>query len=444
MIGVSDFLTQVMQPYFFYSLTFLAIAFVWVKVFLKLNSVSAKTRSVLWLAPLAMPAVVLVVFHPQTLLSSSTPPTFPNSLPALSSGYALFWRTTPMVLSVTGWLCLAGAVAASSYLIITLLLGRKIAARAFHIVMMTADEWDPLQQKVQEISKQLSVRCPNVALTDDLRPNAFTLGFGKGTTIVFSLGILKMLNLEELAAVASHELAHVKSRDYLFRSIACSLNVLAFFNPLSYFAASEAQKERELFADERSVTLLKQPELIAKVLTKLGRVLQEFPKDRLVCRLSASLFLVSPLAKRPEILSSHPQIVHRVQCINSGLSTPAQKPRNKTATLLLIAVLICTAVVSSYSMIQVQTSFFPKNDLVFVRSSAGNESLTFNLTLSNGANLPINMSIPTSVSAALAQVNGNATPSGNETVLNYDGKFLVSNGTMAEEHTVPPETISLE
>ena len=47
-----------------------------------------------------------------------------------------------------------------------------------------------------------------------LLPNAFTVGYGRNAVIVFSLGLLNMLDLNELTAVASHELAHVKARDY--------------------------------------------------------------------------------------------------------------------------------------------------------------------------------------------------------------------------------------
>ena len=69
--------------------------------------------------------------------------------------------------------------------------------------------------------------------------------------IVFSLGLLNMLDLDELTAVASHELAHVKSRDYLFKSLSYALNILSFFNPFSYLTVSHFQKERELLADRK-------------------------------------------------------------------------------------------------------------------------------------------------------------------------------------------------
>jgi heat shock protein HtpX len=260
--------------------------------------------------------------------------------------------------SVTGLLCLGAVATALGYLTVTLVFGHRVAIKAFHVVMMSSEDYAPLQEKVAEISKKMRLAPPKVGLIDDLRPNAFTLGFGRKTAIVFSLGILKILDNDELAAVASHELAHVKSKDYLFRSLSYSLNILSFFNPLSYFSASEAQKERELLADERGSDLLREPKLMAHVLAKIDKVLQAFPKESFSAKLSSSLFLVSPLSRRSEILASHPQIAHRVRNINA-VTQFAPKPRHKTATLLLLSILVLTAVASGYAMVQVQNSFLP-------------------------------------------------------------------------------------
>ena len=114
----------------------------------------------------------------------------------------------------------------------------------------------PSKKKVKETAHKLSVKEPKVGLVDDLMPNAFTVGYGRNTMIVFSLGLLNMLDTDELTAVISHELAHIKARDYLFKSTSYALNILSFFNPLSYFTASHSQKERELLADQKAAALL--------------------------------------------------------------------------------------------------------------------------------------------------------------------------------------------
>ena len=376
MVDLNDFLFQIFQPYFFYSLVFLSLAFVGVKVFLKFNPfTSRRLQSIMWLAPLFIPVCVLLLFHPQTEISTS--PFVPQiSVPA-GLGVA---ASAPSIFSFTGLLCFSGAVAATIYMLTMMFFGSKIALRHFHAVMMTKEEYWSLQEKVKEIAYKLRISQPKVGLIDDLLPNAFTVGYGRNTVIVFSLGLLNMLDLDELTAVASHELAHVKARDYIFKSTTYALNILSFFNPLSYFTVSQSQKERELLADQKGAALLDKPALMASVLTKVQAVVQEFPKPNLADRLSSGLFLVSPLAHRPAILATHPQIFQRVQNINAVVSRPSKKRRYMIATALLLGILVCTALILGYSTMQVQKTVFQKENAALANGQSVflyNESASF-------------------------------------------------------------------
>ena len=373
-LSFNDFLTQVLQPYFFYSLVFLSLSFVCIEVFLKFNPfISRRIQSTIWLIPLFIPFSVMIFFHPQILISMRLPK-LPQEISisgsAITTSGIVIGRFTPSsVASITGLLCLGGAFAATGYLILTIVFGQRIAMKAFHVTMMCPEEYVSLQEKVKEISQKIGTPAPKIGLIDDLRPNAFTMGYGKNAVIVFSLGILKMLNIDELSAVVSHELAHVKSRDYLFRSLSYTLNILSFFNPLSYFAASSAQKERELLADEKGAALLSQPKVMSDVLAKLETVLQMFPKERFMDGLPASLFLVSPLSRRSEILAAHPQVAHRVHNINMVASKNAPKPTKRGTVIALSLILIIAVSIVGYGMISLQTSFLQKNNVIAVRTN---------------------------------------------------------------------------
>jgi Zn-dependent protease with chaperone function len=444
MVSFEDFLTQFLQPYFFYSLVFLSISFVCTKVFLKFNPfMSRRTQSIIYLIPLFVPVFVLIFFSPQTLISTSKLYLFQlqQASGIMVSGAII---QTVNIFSITGLLCLGGAIAASVYLIVTLVSGQRIAMKAFHVIIMSPDEYGPLQEKVKEISKRLGISAPKVGLTEDLRPNAFTLGYGRHTMIVFSLGILNMLNTDELTAVASHELAHVKSADYLFRSLSYTLNILSFFNPLSYFAVSEAQKERELLADERGAALLSKPNLMADVLAKLEKVLQVFPKERFTDRLSTNLFLVSPIARKSEILAAHPNIAHRVHNINAVTSKPAPKPRYKAATLLLLSILIFTALLAGYSTMQFQTSFlkkdYQKNEVFNSNTSVTDaQSAMYNVSLENGSHLLVEMlhGLPSVTAPMFLQVNGDI-PIGSQppTMMGGSGIIQFTNETGTTQFTL--------
>ncbi|MCW4047226.1 MAG: M48 family metalloprotease [Candidatus Bathyarchaeota archaeon] len=386
MVNLTDFLIQIFQPYFFYSLVFLSIAFVCIKIFLKFNPyLSRKNQSILWLIPLFVPVFTLLYFHPQILIPAGafSPSNYQIPVPP---GFGIMF-VGPSVFSFTGLLCISGIIAAGGFLVLMAVFGKKIAMRRFHVVMMAEDEYMPLQEKVKETAHKLGIPEPKVGLIDDLMPNAFTVGYGQNTIVVFSLGLLKMLDPEELEAVVSHELAHVKANDYLFRTVSYTLNILSFFNPLSYFVAAHAQRQRELLADEKGVALLDKPKLMTNVLTKIESVALAFPKASLTERLSAGLFLVSPLAHRHGILASHPQISQRVQNINAVTSKPIKKSRHLIATVLLLSVLVSTAVIAGYSTVQIQKTFSQNEDILFANGNGVrifNASADYSSTMHKG------------------------------------------------------------
>jgi len=276
---------------------------------------------------------------------------------------------------------------------------------------MSSDEYVSLQKTIKDMTHKINISEPKVGLIDDLTPNAFTVGYGRNAVIVFSLGLLNMLNIDELEAVVSHELTHVKSRDYLFRSISNSLALLSFFNPLAYIASSQAQRERELGADERGAALLKQPKLMANVLAKVQKAIDELPKARFADRLSTSIFLVSPLANsHARLLASHPLVSNRIHNINATTSNPSKKRHQIFATVLLLAILVSTALIVGYGASQVQKSYFATGDKVYAYTALlNNQSVTHAFGgLNNGYLITSNQSLPTFPSA---QQLGNATVS---------------------------------
>jgi heat shock protein HtpX len=424
-VSLDDFVIQFYQPYFFYSLFFLMVSFVCVEVFLRFNPyISPRNKSILYLTPLFAPVLSLIVFIPKTQISLL--PTqlqvsgiFGAPVGGLIVGAAKIPLTS--VISITGMMCIVGAVAAASYLAFSVLFGKKIAMKAFHVVMMLPEDYEAVQAKVKEVAQKIVVSPPKVGLTDDLRPNAFTLGYGRHTIIVFSLGILKMLDIDELAAVVSHELAHVKAKDYMFRITSCTLNILSFFNPLSYLASTSAQQERELLADEKGASLLGQPKMLTNVLTKLEKTLQACPKDSWTERLSTSLFLVSPIARRAQILAVHPQIAHRVSSINRKASF--KLPKLRVITISLILILAASAV--SYGVIALQTNFQQNTPHII---KTGSNSQTANIIIGSAGNLPLSPpTLPPSNTDALAPASGR-----NVTTI-QTGPVLIINGSQIQD-----------
>jgi heat shock protein HtpX len=259
--------------------------------------------------------------------------------------------------SVTGMLCLMGLAMAVCYFVLAIALNDKIVARVFQIIPLTREEYPSLRKKVDEISRKLVISPPKIGLTEDLRPNAFISGYGRKAMLVYSVGILNALDEEELAAVAAHELTHIKKHDFFFKALSTTLTIFSFFNPFAYFAASAAQREREMFADEQGAKLLEQPNALVTALAKTYKAMQAFPKQGLLVRLTSSLFLVSPIAQRPEILATHPRVNQRINNIAGVTEKTTTHRRNVAVTVFLSLLIILGGLMATYPIVKIQTSF---------------------------------------------------------------------------------------
>ncbi|RJS85508.1 hypothetical protein CW706_00960, partial [Candidatus Bathyarchaeota archaeon] len=287
--------------------------------------------------------------------------------------------------SITGILCLIGLTLGTAFFITVIFFGDRIATRLFHVIMLTPDEYPRLQKKVNEMAQKFNLSTPKIGIVEDLRPNAFTIGYGRRAILVFSIGLLDLLNEEELAAVASHELAHLKNHDFFFKTLSYTLNIISFFNPFAYITASAAQREREMLADESGAKLLEQPKILAKALTKICKALQAFPKEGSLVRLTSSLFLVYPIARRPEMLATHPRVNQRIRNIARLTSKATSVHCNVAIAVALSLLIIFGGIAASYCLISIRTSF-TQNDspIISLRQPIDKPKSDFMLDLKNG------------------------------------------------------------
>ncbi len=86
-----------------------------------------------------------------------------------------------------------------------------------------------VREAVQDISTASGISPPELAVIEDDRCNALSLHAGDAGMIVFTQGLVKALNREELRAVVAHEMAHLFNRDsYLNTFIAYIRGFLRF------------------------------------------------------------------------------------------------------------------------------------------------------------------------------------------------------------------------
>jgi Zn-dependent protease with chaperone function len=374
-MGFEGILNQIFQPYFYYSVIFLVVSFACVKILTQsCGFIGQRTKSLLYLIPLVFPIAVMLAVFPSTGIQttyqqikavtvastagvmSSFP--FGPFLPLPPHTVYTLTTTTNTVVSVTGIMCYIGLIAGGLFALSMVLADDRIARKVLHVILLSPKEHQWLQTKVVESSRKLTIAAPKIGVVEDLRPNAFTIGYGRKATIVFSIGLLNILNKDEIAAVASHELAHVKNHDFFFKVISNALTTVSFFNPLAYISCSTAQREREMLADERAVELLEKPSALADALAKICKAIQNLPKESVLVNFSSNLLVTSSVLHRVGILSTHPRLDTRLR----NISTPKARSirwsrRNTHIALLLSLLLILSAIAVSLAMVDLQLNF---------------------------------------------------------------------------------------
>ena len=371
-MGFEGVLNQIFQPYFYYSVIFLCVSFVCVKILTKYcNFIGQRTKSLLYLFPLALPLAVMLISFPSTSIQTTyqqvkaittaasagmNPFPFGPFPPPAQTIYTVTTATST-VLSVTGVICIIGLIVGGLFALSMVLADDRLARRFLHVIPISPEEHQWLQAKIAESSRKLSIAPPKIGLVEDLRPNAFTIGYGKRATIVFSIGLLNILSKDEIAAVASHELAHVKNNDFFFKTLSNALTTLSFFNPLSYIASSSAQREREMLADERAIELLGTPSTLASALAKICRAIQSLPKESILVNFSSNLLVTSSVLHRVGILATHPRLDTRLRNISAPKSSKHWSSRNTQLALLLSFMLILSAVAVTLAMADLQLNF---------------------------------------------------------------------------------------
>jgi Zn-dependent protease with chaperone function len=360
--------------------------FLCTKLLLRLGSfLSRRVRSILLVVPLAVPAIALIatyaISYSQSIdvargLGELAP--YADSFTAAPASYFVFVQPPPpsSYISPSMLTTLLGVVALSAGGIVfvsMLLLGGRISRRAFGVVLMEKEDYPDVQERVRLVSSKLGIAAPDVGLVEDLRPNAFSIGRGGDATIVLSLGILNILEDDELDAVISHELAHIKNGDLTFKALMNALIAISFFNPLAYLSASAALKEREMLADECGARVLAHPQALASALVKVGNSLRVFPPERHLMRLAAATFLVSSFEHRSEATSPHPMIKTRAWNVLGLESRSIVSRRRLAAALVVSSLILLGGVVASVYLVDLQAHmlqvFIPKAPLAFSHAS---------------------------------------------------------------------------
>lgn len=203
-----------------------------------------------------------------------------------------------------------------------------------------------LHDMVGTLARKAGIPMPRVYLIETDQPNAFATGRNpQNAAVAVSTGLLRTLEPREVAAVISHELAHIRSRDTLTMAItatfAGAISMLAQFgfwfggvnnrnNPLGPFGAilmiiiaplaaglvqMAISRTREYKADRDGSEISSDPLALASALDKISRVAQRtvnVAAERNPAM--AHLYIFNPLsgARMDNLFATHPAVENRI------------------------------------------------------------------------------------------------------------------------------------
>jgi beta-lactamase regulating signal transducer with metallopeptidase domain len=127
-------------------------------------------------------------------------------------------------------------------------------------------EW---QKKFEALLRKVNLNLPVKLLESKLVKVPVVIGFLK-PVILFPIGLLAGLPVEQVEAILTHEIAHIKRRDYLVNILQSSVEIILFFNPFVWWLSSKIKTERENCCDEITVSVTENTAAYVKALSGIG------------------------------------------------------------------------------------------------------------------------------------------------------------------------------
>jgi heat shock protein HtpX len=220
----------------------------------------------------------------------------------------------------------------------------KIVLRMHDAQEVDAHSATDFYHMVENLARRANMPMPRVYIIHTPAPNAFATGRNpENAAVAATVGLLDMLDYDEIEAVMAHELGHVRNRDTLIMTmvatIAGAISMIANFglffgggsdrpNPLvallavfmAPFAAMIVQmaisRTREYGADKAAAEICGNPQALASALAKIARPAQAIPNHAAQRNPAAAQLYIVPVGIS-ELFSTHPPTEKRIAALNA-------------------------------------------------------------------------------------------------------------------------------
>ena len=164
------------------------------------------------------------------------------------AAYGMVWIVNYLSGSFLNWwmVLISASVYAGIQIMLLLLLGPWSVEGQFgsKLNFITQGDNPKVWNMVEKMSEEVKVKFSKVGILNTTELNAFVYwGIGYGNAIVFTNGIIDLLDEEELSGVCGHELGHVTHGDLKAMSFLSSLPI--FLHTFYHFSQSEGKYKKD-------------------------------------------------------------------------------------------------------------------------------------------------------------------------------------------------------
>lgn len=121
---------------------------------------------------------------------------------------------------------------------------------------------------VRQAIEPLPVEKPDVFIFDDDEYVLFSTT-GNNAAVFISTGVIKTLNVEQLQAAITHEIAHIIRNKRPLLIVAFLFRIIMFFNPVVLLEFRRITQEEEKICDDITVSLTRKPHALSEALKRL-------------------------------------------------------------------------------------------------------------------------------------------------------------------------------
>lgn len=206
------------------------------------------------------------------------------------------------------------------------------------------DEFAAFHEAFAELSDEMGFAEPPELMIADLgAPNAFAVGRKGSGVVVVSPELIELLDFDEAAGVAAHELAHLKNRDSVMMVVGESISSIVGWGVFLVAAVSDSlilsifawllgtvtkllvmlfvlalSRYREFAADRDAAQALGTGGPLARALQKIdGNMGEHPPEEQTAAHVSALCITPQDRGLLASLLSTHPPTERRVERLES-------------------------------------------------------------------------------------------------------------------------------